>query len=748
MHKISKLFILSLIAFSLCLSIFSQDLNYPTVRADSTNSGFNFFTNYIDYSLGVTGSYQTQDASGDLPEDATGVILIQYSLDGVANQGVYQRHPDSSDDFYRAGVGLQNQGGKYAIVGINDAGEWEQKINDLDVNTKLLGYTDSRIKLFDDVIDVSITDTGSWETVDLSSDVPDGATGVIILAETGSDYKFGMRHPDSTDTIFYNDVEGWVYGLCGINEAREYEVQIENVGVKQYLVGYTLSPVQFLVNWVDYSTDNTNVWVNTDVSADVPEDSTGVIIFKDPNGSGWHKGDIREDGSTNDVQAYTQVITDGIAWLMTGLSEEIFEQKVSSASTDLWLVGYTEEFVGPTGPVYWYPDHVESSSGGTNTTHTLLNNQTYGEFTSSGWIIWDYNQSVANVTRITWDITHPISHSLFRLDSSSDLLSWETIIQLQGKVGYPPTIGEHWSRYDSEISGRFRYLRLTTLGGVTSDYSVDSVWLTVQPPAINYTDATYVYPQVVVDWNWEIYGASPMGRVNYASQPTAMLGQHESGEGLFTSAYNESCLLVNADLDPDNQAVVMFDDYYNLTTVEMHFRSGGSAHVYLYMSTTGDSDDWSLVEDWTGINNGWLGSAISGTRIRYLKANSTDIQTNSFSIEAFRIQGVIHSGDIGDGDGDGGYDWTFYVFPNWLADALGIPLLAGQLLASACVLACILLPFAFYERRSFWATIIIGLVVFAFLVALGWLPTWLMLLLTLLVAGLFAFRFSNWFGGR
>jgi len=84
--------------------------------------------------------------------------------------------------------------------------------------------------------------------------------------------------------------------------------------------------------------------------------------------------------------------------------------------------------------------------------------------------------------------------------------------------------------------------------------------------------------------------------------------------------------------------------------------------------------------------------------------------------------------------------------PSQLANALGISVFAASLLASAIFLFAFLLPVAIWGKESVFPTAIIGFVVMGFLVAVGWLPAWVMLMTVLLVAGMYAVIWKHMLG--
>lgn len=83
-------------------------------------------------------------------------------------------------------------------------------------------------------------------------------------------------------------------------------------------------------------------------------------------------------------------------------------------------------------------------------------------------------------------------------------------------------------------------------------------------------------------------------------------------------------------------------------------------------------------------------------------------------------------------------------FPQKLSDALGIPVLASQLLISAIFLFAFLLPCA---SKNPLVPLMIGLPLMGFLIAMNWLPFWLMLLVVMIVAILYAGKVKTLISG-
>jgi len=88
--------------------------------------------------------------------------------------------------------------------------------------------------------------------------------------------------------------------------------------------------------------------------------------------------------------------------------------------------------------------------------------------------------------------------------------------------------------------------------------------------------------------------------------------------------------------------------------------------------------------------------------------------------------------------------------PQNLADKMGIPLFAGELLCSAILLFMFILPLTLISRRKgtgHVAELFVGFMVMGVCVALEWLPAWIIVVLLLIVAGMYAGKVKGLFGG-
>lgn len=89
-------------------------------------------------------------------------------------------------------------------------------------------------------------------------------------------------------------------------------------------------------------------------------------------------------------------------------------------------------------------------------------------------------------------------------------------------------------------------------------------------------------------------------------------------------------------------------------------------------------------------------------------------------------------------------------FPQQLADAMNLPLIAGQMLASTLILFLFLAPTLLLLNKhasQSTAVLVVGISVMGFLIGAGWLPYWFLLVLCLLVAVMYAGKFRDFLSG-
>ncbi len=197
-------------------------------------------------------------------------------------------------------------------------------------------------------VDVTPVTTSAWTDVDVSSNVPAGATGVILQmlnTSGGSAYHYGVRNNGSTDgwmvaTQSTAIAGGAAFYMIGVDGNRIFEVYTGHTAVKTYLLGYTTAGATFFTNGVDKSSDSAGNYQNIDISGDTGANTAigGIFIVKNTTATA-RAFQMRKEGSTDN--RYTNLMIGHATGVLIGVDgSEGCEQKVSDTGVDTYLVGY------------------------------------------------------------------------------------------------------------------------------------------------------------------------------------------------------------------------------------------------------------------------------------------------------------------------------------------------------------------------------------------------------------------------
>jgi hypothetical protein len=194
-----------------------------------------------------------------------------------------------------------------------------------------------------DPVEVTPGTAGSWQDVDVSGSVPEGATGVIlhfINNYASADYNLGLRKNGSTDNRHPNlhrYCHGWA--AIGIDASRIFEAYIgHTTRIDIYLVGYTVAGVTFKTNADDKSLSNTGNWYDIDCSTEAPN-AIG-LIFEVANAD--YAYGFRKNGSSDNRYNWSY----SRAFPLIGCdASQICEGIIDNTDVDFFLVGYITDGV-------------------------------------------------------------------------------------------------------------------------------------------------------------------------------------------------------------------------------------------------------------------------------------------------------------------------------------------------------------------------------------------------------------------
>ncbi|MCH8349223.1 MAG: hypothetical protein IIB29_03125 [Chloroflexi bacterium] len=218
---------------------------------------------------------------------------------------------------------------------------------------------------FTNAQDISLTTTGSWQDIDLSSYVPVGTTtgAIVELVNTGTTGNLSgvVRGKKDTrdymsDTLFQamaGETHRWQ--IVEVDGNRLIQGYIEDTAIDFKLRGYTLGadPSYFNTPFdITPPVSQEGLWATVDVSAYVGGAADGVILFIDSTKNGDVKYGIRETGSSfpepqSDLRKYSNTM-----YLVGINAADQFQAWIGDVATvKVYLVGQTKDSV-----VYYIED--------------------------------------------------------------------------------------------------------------------------------------------------------------------------------------------------------------------------------------------------------------------------------------------------------------------------------------------------------------------------------------------------------
>ncbi|MCB2081384.1 MAG: hypothetical protein KDD76_02035, partial [Rickettsiales bacterium] len=183
----------------------------------------------------------------------------------------------------------------------------------------------------------------AWTDMDVSANVPAGATGVILrvhsLVTTNDILAFRKNGSTDNRTGAANDLSGGgsTWAFVGVDASRIFEYYTQGTDNHRWdLVGYFDDDAVFLTNAIDKSVSTTGSYVDIDISGDTGADTAIGAIFAATTPSIAYFS-IRKNGSTDD---FTPFDLDNKYWPIIGVdASEICEIK-QEAIADFFLIGY------------------------------------------------------------------------------------------------------------------------------------------------------------------------------------------------------------------------------------------------------------------------------------------------------------------------------------------------------------------------------------------------------------------------
>lgn len=181
----------------------------------------------------------------------------------------------------------------------------------------------------------------AWVDVDVSAEIPAGATGAILHCENPDGLaniafrKNGSTFDPVTKPEWRGTSHGWM--IVPVDASRIFEVWSDFTTFKMYVIGHTDDKVKFFDPPLQKDVA-ASVWTDVDLSADVGADAGNVLmafgLINDTGGLSQHN--VRPNGSTDDRTAGSM----GIPWFVKVDAGDIFEQWTNSATEGIYVYGY------------------------------------------------------------------------------------------------------------------------------------------------------------------------------------------------------------------------------------------------------------------------------------------------------------------------------------------------------------------------------------------------------------------------
>lgn len=188
-------------------------------------------------------------------------------------------------------------------------------------------------------VDVTPGTTGSWQDIDASSYIAEGATGVCchVVVTVDDNKRGGIRKNGSTDSFegpLQNASHHW--GFCGVDGSRIFEGYVGS-SVEIWLVGYFDSDATFFTNATQKTPGGYGSYQDINISSDTGGDTAIAAILVYSSVGSTRQVFSRKNGTSTQLHDSIK----GIMYQITGVDgSEIFETYLSSSSVGLYVTGY------------------------------------------------------------------------------------------------------------------------------------------------------------------------------------------------------------------------------------------------------------------------------------------------------------------------------------------------------------------------------------------------------------------------
>lgn len=340
-------------------------------------NGWTFLDSPLDKQPSQLNQWEDVDLSGDLPAEATGIIVMIISEGTTSNVSACARGKEDTNNYMSntAYCKVEPQTFHIQFVKLDSNRKFQVYSENAQFHFHVIAYSEGTDPKWKTVpVDVTVGSTG-WHDIDVSAHVDADTTGVMLFLQNNnsSDRDVQFRVKGSTNDHTSQEWEEYAAKGCvvGIDANDKFQVDMENTAHKVYLVGEIKDSITLWTNEVSITDPGTS-WTDRDlddiVPGEVPADATGAAIFI-LNTSSWSDRDgfLRKNGTTWDPYTNAEVGGDQMVQEAVGVDAgNVFEHKAQNTSLDWYLHAiYRRITVGgaPVGKTLTVVYHVRNAVG-------------------------------------------------------------------------------------------------------------------------------------------------------------------------------------------------------------------------------------------------------------------------------------------------------------------------------------------------------------------------------------------------
>jgi len=316
--------------------------------------GFFWFTNAIDISLTITGSWQDIDLSAYVPAGTAGAVVeLVNTVNTSGLSGVVRGKEDTRDYMSNTNFeAMYKNTHRWQIVKVDSNRLIQGYIENVAIDFKLRGYTlGTDPSYINTPPNLTIANNTQWETVDVSAYVDADADGVILLVDSIDTVtkKYAIREVGSTfldptgpDKHKLGGYSNTMY-LVGINGADQFEAWLEKITtLKIYLVGQTKGSVVYYTEDVAVSDPTAGSWQEIDADTyTVPAEANGLFFRAGALNAKDKKLGFRHGDSTDDWNGDLRSDVHLIAG--TGIrADNVWDEFMEDTKAEVFIAAYTK----------------------------------------------------------------------------------------------------------------------------------------------------------------------------------------------------------------------------------------------------------------------------------------------------------------------------------------------------------------------------------------------------------------------